>query len=447
MMFSFSTLMKLLKPTKVINKEYFFAPAKFSIDSRIIKKNAGFIALKGRFFDGHDFIKEAYEKGSKLIISEKELDLFKKIKGCVFLVKDSYKALEKIVKYIRKKKNPLVIAITGSVGKTTTKEMLAYLLEERFNLLKNKDTENNFLGVSKTFLNLEDEEVVIVELGTNFKGEIKTLSSLSLPEIGIITFIKPVHLEGLCNLKGVFEEKISLIKTSSVKKAILNRSDSWLKKVNIKKQLFWFGKTKNAHLYAKLLKISFNSSHFLINDKYHLKLSTPFSFYIFNALAALLCAQVVGLDLKESIERLAEFKNFLPLRMQKIKKKNILFINDSYNSNPFALKEAIKSLRIFPLPKIAVLGDMAELGKKSKYFHTHLADFLLKSNFEYILTLGNFSSLLTQHLKEKGFKRAYQFDSHKKIACFLKKIVDKKRYLIFVKGSRNMEMEKVIDYF
>ena len=447
MIFSFSTLMKLLKPTKVINKEYFFAPAKFSIDSRTIKKNVGFIALKGRFFDGHDFIKEAYEKGSKLIISEKELDLFKKIKGCVFLVKDSYKALGKIVKYIRKKKNPLVIAITGSVGKTTTKEMLAYLLEERFNLLKNKDTENNFLGVSKTFLNLEDEEVVIVELGTNFKGEIKTLSSLSLPEIGIITFIKPVHLEGLCNLKGVFEEKISLIKTSSVKKAILNRNDSWLKKVKIKKQLFWFGKTKDAHLYAKPLNISFDSSHFLINDKYHLRLSTPFSFYIFNALAALLCAQVVGLDLKESIERLAEFKNFLPLRMQKIKKKNILFINDSYNSNPFALKEAIKSLRIFSLPKIAVLGDMAELGKKSKYFHTHLADFLLKSNFEYILTLGNFSSLLTQHLKEKGFKRAYQFDSHKEIACFLKKIVDKKKYLIFVKGSRNMEMEKVIDYF
>lgn len=445
MMFSFSALVKLLRPIKIINKKFFSPPFKFSIDSRTIKGNIGFIALKGRFFDGHDFIKEAYQKGSRVIISEKELDLFREIKSCVFLVKNSYKALEKIVKYIRKKKNPFVIAITGSVGKTTTKEMLAYLLEEKFNLLKNKNTENNFLGVSKTFLNLEEEKVVIVELGTSFKGEIKTLTSLSLPKIGIITFIKPAHLEGLHNLKGIFEEKISLIKASSVKQAILNKDDFWLKKVNIKKQLFWFGKTKNAHLYARPLSISFNSSDFLINGRYHLRLSTPFSFYIFNALAALLCAKVMGLDLKESIERLSNFKGFLPLRMQKIKKKNMLFINDSYNSNPFALKEAIKALSVFSLPKIAVLGDMLELGEKSKYFHTQLVNPLLKANFSYILTMGNFSSLLAQRLKEKGFKDVYHFDSHEEIAQFLKRL--RKKYLIFVKGSRNMEMERVIEYF
>jgi len=447
MKFTFSELIKVLQPVKVFRRHFFSPPSGFSIDSRTIKKGEAFFALKGKFQDGHNFIKEAVEQGATLIVSEKIFPFFKSLNCCIFLVKSTYQALENTLSYLRRKINPQVIAITGSVGKSTTKEMLAYILEEKFEILKTEKTENNLLGISKTFFNLKGEKLVVAELGTNSKGEIKKLTKIISPDIGIITFIKPVHLQGFKNLKEIFEEKISLIKNSSLKYALLNREDRWLRKVNLKKQIFWFGFSKKSHLYGKFSKRTTTSSEFLINDRYPLRLLTPFPFYIFNALASLLCATVLGIKLEEAVRRLSSFKGFLPQRMQKIKKKGVIFVNDSYNSNPFSLKEALRSLNFYSLPKIAILGDMWELGKRSSYYHSLLAKPIIESNFDYVLSLGNFSLYLNNRLKNLGYKAAYHFNSHQEIAEFLRKIVKRRKYLVFVKGSRIMRMEKVIEYF
>ncbi|OQX81217.1 MAG: hypothetical protein B6D56_02960 [Candidatus Omnitrophica bacterium 4484_70.1] len=439
MKFTFSDSIKILKPIKVFRRQFFSPPSGFSIDSRTIKKGEAFFALKGKFQDGHNFIKEAVGQGATLIISEKILPFFKSLNCCIFLVKSTYQALENTLSYLRRKINPQVIAITGSVGKSTTKEMLE--------LLKTEKTENNLLGISKTFFNLKREKLVVAELGTNSKGEIKKLTKIISPDIGIITFIKPVHLQGFKNLKEIFKEKISLIKNSSLKYALLNREDRWLRKVNLKKQIFWFGFSKKAHLYGKFFRRTTTSSEFLINDRYPLRLLTPFPFYIFNALASLLCATVLGIKLEEAVRRLSSFRRFLPQRMQKIKKKGVIFVNDSYNSNPFSLKEALQSLNFYSLPKIAILGDMWELGRRSSYYHSLLAKPIIKSNFDYVLSLGNFSLYLNNRLKNLGYPRAYHFNSHQEIAEFLRKIAKRRKYLVFVKGSRIMRMEKVIEYF
>jgi len=447
MKFTFSELIKVLQPIKVFRRQLFLSPSGFSIDSRTIKKGEAFFALRGKLQDGHNFIKEAVEQGAALVISEKVFPFFESLNCCIFLVKSTYQALENTLSCLRKKINPQVVAITGSVGKSTTKEMLAYILEEKFRLLKTEKTENNLLGISKTFFNLKREKLVVAELGTNSKGEIKKLTKIISPNIGIITFIKPVHLQGFKNLKEIFKEKVSLIKNSSVECVLLNKEDRWLRMVNLKKQIFWFGLSKKSHLYGKLSRRTTTSSEFLINDHYPLRLLTPFPFYIFNALASLLCATVLGVKLGEAVRRLSYLKDSLPQRTPKKKKKGVIFVNDSYNSNPFSLKEALYSLSFYSLPKIAVLGDMWELGKRSSYYHSLLAKPVIKSNFDYVLSLGNFSLSLNNRLKNLGYPRAYHFSSHQEIAEFLRKIVKRRKYLVFVKGSRMMRMEKVIEYF
>ena len=281
----FRLLKNLLKP-KEIRNIYHFKPIKgFSIDSRSIKKNQAYIAIKGKHHDGHKFIKRAVAKGATFVIGQKYVPT----KPCVpfYIVDNTYDALAAIAAYIRKEKKPLVYGITGSIGKTTTKEMLSFLLEPYFKVLKNKKTENNLLGVGKTILSLQEERVVVLELGTNSQGEIKTLSQVSKPDIGIITFIKPVHLEGLKSLEGILKEKASLLGVNPQIKAVLNSDDPYLAKVKVPNKIYWFSKNKRSDLYGRLIKREDGDSIFLIQNKYRLTLPLHYEEFITNSLAAM----------------------------------------------------------------------------------------------------------------------------------------------------------------
>lgn len=445
----FKVLERILKPEKMYNL-YHFKPLKgFSLDSRSIAGGEAFVAIKGKHHDGHSFIKKAAAKGAGLIVASEYTAVKPKVP--FFVVRDSYQALKSMAAYVRRKKNPFVFGITGSLGKTTTKEMLSFLLGPHFKVLKNKGTENNLLGVAKTCFSLRDEEVMILELGTSIKGEIESLAEIAAPDVGIITFVKPVHLEGLGSLKGVFDEKASLLKANPGMKAILNRDDPYLSKIRRSNKIYWFGKEKNNHLFVRLIGRHGGVSTFLIQDKYELSLPSYCEGFISNALAAILGAKILGLPLKESVERIRDFKNFLPLRMQTEKHKGFSILNDAYNANPHSLQAAFKSLKKCPLKKIAVIGDMSELGKKSRYYHELLAGQVRRSGFDYCLTLGKHTQYLEKKLKGLGYRKAFHFPSHKAIAQFINKRIgrslrSKKRYLIFLKGSRKMELEKVIKY-
>ena len=453
----FKVLEKILKPEKIYNL-YHFKPIKgFSLDSRSIARDEAFVAIKGKHHNGHSFIKSAIAGGASLIVANEYIATKPKVP--FFLVENSYQALKSIATYIRRKKNPFVFGITGSLGKTVTKEMLSFLLESHFKVLKNKGTENNILGVAKTCFLLRDEEIMVLELGTSAKGEIESLARIATPDVGIITFIKPVHLEGLGNLRGVFDEKTSLLKANPKMKVILNRDDPYLSKIRRCNKIYWFGrrshplgdKKKNNYLFARLVGRCGGNSTFLIQNKYELSLPSYCEGFISNALAAILGAKILGLPLKELVEKIRDFRNFLPLRMQTQKHKGFSILNDAYNANPHSLQVAFKSLEKCPLKKIAVIGDMLELGKKSRYYHELLAGQIRRGKFDYCLTLGEHTQYLERKLKGLGYGKAFHFPSHKAIAQFINKKIgqslkDKKRYLIFLKGSRNMELEKVIQY-
>ncbi|MBP7088282.1 MAG: UDP-N-acetylmuramoyl-tripeptide--D-alanyl-D-alanine ligase [Candidatus Omnitrophica bacterium] len=445
----FKLLVKLLKPLKVYNLYHFKPIEGFNIDSRQLKVKEGFIAILGKYHDGHEFILKAVAGGARAIIAQKYIPTKPKVP--YFVVNDTQESLGRIAEYIRIKKKPLVYGITGSLGKTTTKEMLSFLLEPHLKVLKNKRTENNFLGVGKTILSLRDEKVMILELGTNAKGEIETLAHISKPDIGVITFIKPVHLEGLKSMRGIYEEKISLFKAKSGMKAVLNRDDPYLRKVHLKQKTYWFGQSEDNNVFAKLIVRNETDSIFLVQNKYRLMLPSNREFFITNALAAILSAHLLGISLKRLVERMNEFKDFPSMRMELQRLKGFLVLNDAYNANPYSFSKVLETVGNYDSKKIAVVGDMLELGKKSRYYHEQIAYKLAKGGFDYCFTIGEQTFYLNKKLRQLGHKRAFHFDKTKAIADFInKKFKDKvelkKRYLIFLKASRKMKLEEILGY-
>lgn len=445
----FKILERILKPNNIYNLYYFKSLKGFSLDSRSIVKGEAFVAIRGKHYNGHNFIKKAVAKGASLIIAEEYVAVTPKVP--FYVVESTYQALRSIAVYIRKKKNPFVCAITGSLGKTTTKEMLSFLLSPYYKVLANQGTENNFLGVVKTIFSLQDHKMLILELGTNKKGEIKDLTGIAAPNLGLITFIKPVHLEGLENLKGVFNEKISLFEGNPKMKVVLNHDDPYLAKISGSGKIYWFGKNRNNHLFVRLKKGAGRNPIFLIQDKYELILSDHREGFIINAMAALLTAKIIGIPLKSLVERMNHFKNSLPLRMQADSIKGFFILNDAYNANPYSFQSAFESLKKCSLRKIAVVGDMLELGKKNRYYHELLAKQIMNAKVSYCLTLGENTLFLNKKLKSLGYKKAFHFLSQEAVAQFINKEIgisfeNRKRYLIFLKGSRKMEVEKIIKY-
>lgn len=465
----FKKLEKLIKPSWIYNIYHFKSIERFCIDSRSIKRRKeAFIAIKGKHKDGHSFIQEAVDRGAALVIGQKYIPTKPKVP--FFVVEDTCQALGRIVSYIRKRKKPFVYGVTGSIGKTTVKEMLSFLLEPYYKVLKNKETENNILGLAKTLFCLEDEKVAVLELGTNHKGEIESLARICTPDAGIITCIRPVHLKGLKTLSGIRDEKLSLFsanqkmnpvrnskhkkgksKISNGMKAILNHDDPYLAKSKLKNKIFWFGKQKKNFISGRLIRREEGESIFLIQEKYELRLPTYREHFIDNALAAITGASLLNLAVPGLVERMNDFDNFSSMRMQMFEKKGYHILNDAYNANPHSFTKALEVLKNNPLKKIAVVADMLELGEKARYYHEKLATQLSEADFEYCLTFGDYSQSIREKMQKSGYKNVFHFSSHKKIADFINKKIGadkqrKKRYLIFLKGSRKMELENVIKH-
>lgn len=421
-----------------------------SIDSRTIRNQEAFVTIKGKNFDGHDFIQEAINKGAGCIITERFPDL--KIKIPFIKVKDTIKALGDIACFQRRRFNIPVIGITGSNGKTTTKEMLAFVLSKRFKVLKNEGTKNNQIGLPLSLIKLNrTHKIAVLELGTNHFGEIDYLSKICLPNLGIITNIGPSHLEYLCNLKGVLKEKYSLIKNLKEPYiGILNMDDRFLRtKMNnktLKPFIIGFGIKNNADFSASEIRFLKNKMEFQVNQKYKVSLNTLGYHNVYNALAVIAVARLFGLNYKEIILSLNEFK-FPAGRLKFIKLNNINFIDDTYNSNPLSLKEALNTLRNLTTKgrKIFVMGDMLELGKFSKQFH-YQAGLEIAKICDVLITVGNLSYLAAKALVDRGFnhKNIFSCGSPAEARDLLfNKVVPDKNDIVLVKGSRAVQLEEV----
>lgn len=424
-----------------------------SIDSRTIKQGEAFIAIKGSNFDGHDFILEAIKKGASCIIALKIKLIPKDRRISLIEVNDTVRALGDIAMFCRSKFNLPVIAVTGSNGKTTVKDMIAWVLSGHLKVLKNEGTKNNQIGIPLTLVNLNRSfDLAVLEIGTNHFGEVAYLSKLCKPNIGIITNIGPAHLEFLQNLAGVFQEKYTLIKNlKKPRVAILNADDTFLKRETLKKSknpfVLGVGEKNRSDFLATDIKVSARGLKFCLNQKYKFRLRTLGWYNVYNALIAIAVARLFGLSYKDIALRLENF-SFPQGRLNFITLNEVRFIDDTYNSNPLSLKEALEVLANFKVRgrKIFVMGDMLELGTQQEMFHCALGRKIAQI-CDVFISVGNLSKLAAESARERGLERENIFTCdtpYQARDILFNKISPTRDDIVLVKGSRAMRMEEVL---
>lgn len=426
-----------------------------STDTRTLKEGDIFIALKGRNFDGHNFIKEALEKKALGAIVEREIVLKDKPNFCIFLVEDTLSSLRKIAIYHSQRFNIPIIAITGSNGKTTVKEMIYHLLSPYFPILKTPYNYNNQIGLALTILEMnKNHRAAVFELGINHKGEMEILRDLVKPKIAVFTNIGKSHLEFLDSPFGVLKEKVSLIANfKETNTVVFNADDLLLKEwFFIHKEGFSslsFGIENEADFKADNLSCSEKGISFRIkNIQFFLPLLGRHNIY--NALSSIAVGSLFNISLREMSLSLKDFRPpMMRMNVLRIKKDNreFIIIDDTYNANPNSVISAIDSLLLFNTlgRRFLVLGDMLELGEQSLSCHREIGLYLSdKKGLDFLLTLGKYSLEINKVVKSSGnVKEIKHFNSPLEIIEFLKENVNSHDILL-VKGSRSMHMEEIV---
>jgi UDP-N-acetylmuramoyl-tripeptide--D-alanyl-D-alanine ligase len=440
-------------PTAVIySPDEFEEVTNVTIDSRNVKKKSLYVAIKGERFDGHNFVKSAIKNGaSAVVVNKKKLADFDEINVPLITVKDTTKALGHIAKIWRKKLSAKVIAITGSSGKTTVKDMLADLLSEKYSVSKTYKNNNNHIGVPLTILNTnEKHEILVTELGTNHFGEIPYTSKIISPDYALITNIGTSHIRFLKNKSGVWREKSSLfdetIKNNG--KLFINYDDQFIKKYNVKREsAVKYSLKTRTDVYGKIKKYTEDGKPVIELKSNGGKIIAELPIYGEHGAKSFIAAAAVALELGVSkTDLLAGLKKMkMPAgRMNVIHLKNSVLIDDTYNANPESTKAAIELVGTIKnhKRKILFLGDMLELGKSEMVLHENLVATITKTCADEVYTIGKRMKFLNKKLNEKNIT-AKHFSNRKSLLNQIKKM-NFKNSVILVKGSRGMQMEEFL---
>jgi UDP-N-acetylmuramoyl-tripeptide--D-alanyl-D-alanine ligase len=421
-----------------------------STDSRGLKAGDAFLALRGDNFDGHDFIPVALKSGSACIIAEKVSGFKAPNSAALVKVKDTTFALGDLARFKRSAFSKPVIAVTGSNGKTTVKDMAAWVLSAGANVLKNEGTKNNHIGLPQTLIRLkENDDFAVVEIGTNHFGEVNYLASIARPNIGVITNIGPSHLEFLKDLKGVLKEKSALLNNLAAPSiALLNADDRYLRALTKSARpglrILTYGIKEKCDFSASGIKLEEGKLRFKFNRKFDFELPTLGGHNVYNALAAIALGRILGLSLKDIAGRLADF-DFPKGRLKLLKLKGVSFIDDTYNSNPLSLNNALMAFKAMGCKgrKILIMGDMLELGDKKELLHRQVAG-SITNICDVLVSVGSLAALTAETARKRGFKNIFCCASAAQARDLLfNSISPGAKDIILVKGSRSMKMEEV----
>ncbi|SHK38649.1 UDP-N-acetylmuramoyl-tripeptide--D-alanyl-D-alanine ligase [Paramaledivibacter caminithermalis] len=428
-----------------------------SIDSRKIKEGDLFIPIIGERFDGHRFIGDAFKFGADAVLSSKEIDISESSGKSIIMVEDTLKALQDISKYFLSKVDIPVVAVTGSTGKTTTKEMIYSVLSQEYRVLKNEGNFNNHIGLPLTLLNIEEEhEMIVLEMGMSNRGEIHLLSKIATPEVGVITNIGICHIESLGSKEEIFNAKMEISNhMDDTCILILNGDDEYLSKVksiHTRYKKVFTGLNENNDIYVTEIKdlghkgVAFN---IIYKDKdYDFKLNVPGIHNVNNALLAIAVGIHYNIPFSLIKTGLSSFHgNKMRLNIVDTKEE-IKIINDCYNANPDSMKAALSVLeKVEAKRRIAVLGDMLELGEYSESCHKEVGRMVFEKNVDILITVGHEAenivkgAIISGFPKEKTFALADNITA-KNIINIIKRTGD----AILIKASRGMKMEEIVQY-
>jgi UDP-N-acetylmuramoyl-tripeptide--D-alanyl-D-alanine ligase len=426
-----------------------------SIDSRTIADDEVFFAIRGERFDGHDFLEAALDKGRGAIV-ETRPDLTSK-GNVIICVNDTLRSLQDLANFLRRRRNIPVVAVTGSNGKTTTKEMIYVILSGKYKTLKNEGNLNNHIGLPLSLTRLNpDDEVIVLEMGMNAPGEIRRLCEIAVPSHGVITNIGSAHVGKLGSYDAVRDAKLEIIEGLSV--AIVNADDNFLMQgleqiKDFKGQIITFAIMNEANIMARNISTTGKGSEFILEIKD--TESTPVSlnvhglFNVYNALAASAVCFSLGMSINEIKTALEAYRAF-PMRFEVIRRKGITVINDSYNANPSSMEESIKELvRMCDEGRaVAILGDMRELREFSEYEHRAIGKTVSESGVDIFIAVGEKMSLAAEEsIKAKGRNAGPEVINFKDVHEVKKVITDilEQGDTVLIKGSRAMSMERIID--
>lgn len=429
-----------------------------STDSRQMQEGNLFICLKGENFDGHHFLAAAAAAGAAAFVIQNDpgRDLYKvPEKGSVVLVDDTLKALGMIARFWRKKLDVPVLAITGSSGKTTTKEMVAGILGLTNSVLKTERNLNNRIGLPLTLLRLTGQhDVAVVEMGTNMPGEIECLTRIAEPGIGLITNIGAAHLEKLKSLANIREEKGALFQNMTrTGIAVINRDDKALDLLGRRWQgkQITFGWKHGADVSAQdIRKTSTSGIAFRLRsgqEARQVRMQVSGEHNLYNALGAVAASLAFGADLDSICRGLESFQAVAGRFEVKVLRNGAHVINDTYNANPLSVREALKTLKALrgSGDSTVILGDMLELGNKAGQWHRKMGRAIAETGVKFLLLMGDYGGDTAAGAREKGMAadRILFCESPEQVQDHLQSVLRPGDWVL-VKGSRKMKMERIV---
>lgn len=433
----------------------------FCKDTRIINKGDIYIGIKGEHFDGNIFWKDAFNKGAQTVIINKnkleqsELNYYNKLKKNIIQVEDTVIALGKMALYKRELygNNLKVIGVTGSVGKTSTKDIIASVISQKYKTLKTEGNNNNNIGLPLTILRLTDEEVAVIEMGMNHLGEINYLSKIAKPDIAVITNIGTSHIGNLGSRENILKAKMEILDGMNNKCLILNNDNDMLNKWNIENNMdietYTYGIENKSDVNAVGIKLNENSSEFICKaeDKnVNINVPVPGNHFILNSLCAFLVGKKLGLNDNEIIKGIKSFKlTSKRMEINKIK-NNIIIINDAYNASYESMKASILSLHnMNGKRKIAVLGDMFELGDFSENLHRNVGVEVYKNNIDKLFLIGKDAKFIGEEAVNVGYdKYKIKYFDNKDILIKELKQELKNGDIVLIKASNGMKLYEVV---
>lgn len=422
-------------------------------DSREVRQGSLFVPIKGEKRDGHDFINQCFAQGAAACFSEKEIVL--QGEEIILLVENTKKALLDLAGYHRSRFPIPVVGITGSVGKTTTKDMAASVLSQKYHTLWTQGNYNNDIGVPLTLLRLEDShQAAVIEMGMNHFGEIDLLAGIVRPDIGMISNVGVAHIENLGSREGILQAKCELfgrMKESGT--AILNADNDMLRTMEGKlaQKIVWFGLEdmdgRKPDIYAgEIRQDGLENTACIIHTpqgSISVTIPMPGRHMVLNALSAAAVGLELGLTLKEikaGIEGFTPTKN----RMNVIYGENVTILNDVYNANPVSMKASLDILSAASGRKVAVLGFMGELGEFAPMMHREVGAYAAKSGVNLLFCIGQYTDEMAAGAKDAGCEAVFHFRTQAEFWEHGLSLLQKGD-TVLVKASRSMELEKTVE--